>query len=290
MEPKITVIADDREACAGVVQHLLARPDCEVITRRLRLGDYHIAGRLLVERKRWPDLVASIVDGRLFRQACRLAGSPLHAVVLPEGSEEDIAECAMTREAIQGALISVNVILGIPVMRSREAEESARLMLYAGRQVRSVISGAVARAGYRPKSKRRIQLHILQGLPTVGPVRAARLLDKYGTVEAVLTASQEDLIGVLGIGKASAERIRWAVSEPETGKAYLCPARDSCSNFRIIERPARTGGACTSDRCSRNEQRSTRRRAAAAANRKTYVTKMASFGEPWRVRAGLGAK
>jgi len=29
MEPKTTVIADDREACADVVQHLLARPDCE---------------------------------------------------------------------------------------------------------------------------------------------------------------------------------------------------------------------------------------------------------------------
>jgi ERCC4-type nuclease len=95
-------------------------------------------------------------------------------------------------------------------------------MLYAGRQLRSVISGAVARAGYRPKSKRRTQLHILQGLPTVGPVRAARLLDKYGTVEAVFTAAHEDLIRVPGIGKAAAERIRWAVSEPETQKTCLC--------------------------------------------------------------------
>jgi DNA excision repair protein ERCC-4 len=288
MEPKITVIADDREVRAGAMQHLLARPDCEVITQRPRLGDYHIAGRLLVERKRWRDLVASIVDGRLFRQACRLAGPPLHAVVLLEGSEEDIAESAMTREAIQGALISVNVILGIPVMRSRDREESARLMLYAGRQVRSVISGAVVRAGYRPKSKRRIQLHILQGLPTVGPVRAARLLDKYGTVEAVLTASHEDLIRLLGIGNAAPERIRWAVSEPETGKTYLCPARGSCSDFRGKKRPATTVGARTPDRCSRNERRPAHGRVVAPANRKTYVTKMASFGEPWRVRAGLG--
>src|SRR5258708_4259632 len=104
MGPKTTVIADDRAACADVVQHLLASPNCEGIIRRLRLGDYHIASRLLVERKRWADLVASIVDGRLFRQACRLAGSPMHTVVLLEGSEDDIAESAMTREAIQGAL------------------------------------------------------------------------------------------------------------------------------------------------------------------------------------------
>lgn len=222
MEPKTTVIADDREVHADVLQHLFARPDCEVIIRRLRLGDYQIAGRLLVERKRWPDLVASIIDGRLFRQACRLAGSPLHTVVLLEGSEEDIAEFTMTREAIQGALISVSVILGIPVLRSRDAEESARLMLYASRQLRSVISGAVARPGYRPKSKLRTQLRILQGLPEVGPVRAARLLDKYGSVEAVLTAGSEDLTLVPGIGKVAAERIRWAVTEPD--KAYLYTA------------------------------------------------------------------
>jgi ERCC4-type nuclease len=93
MEPKTTVVVDDREGFANVAQHFLARSDCEVFIRRLPLGDYYIAGRLLVERKRWPDLVASIVDGRLFRQACRLAASPLHTIVLLEGSEEDVAKC-----------------------------------------------------------------------------------------------------------------------------------------------------------------------------------------------------
>jgi ERCC4-type nuclease len=222
-----TIIADDREANADVVQHLRARPDCTVIIKHMVLGDYQVAGRLLVERKGWPDLVASIVDGRLFRQACRLSASPWHAVLLLEGKEEDIADCAMTREAIQGALVSVSVILGIAVLRSRDAAESARLMLYAGRQLRSVISGAVTRAGHRPKSKRRTQLHILQGLPTVGPVRAARLLEKFGTVEAVFTAAHRELIQVAGIGKAAAESIRWAVSEPPAWKMYRCLARCS---------------------------------------------------------------
>jgi ERCC4-type nuclease len=211
---KTVVIADDREQCTEVLQHLLARPDCEVIVRRLPLGDYQIGGRMLLERKRWTDLVASIVDGRLFHQACRLAASPLHAVLLLEGSEEDIAESRMTREAIQGALVTVSLILGIPVLRSRDAEESAKLMLYAGHQIGCVVSGAVTRPGYRPKSKRRIQLHILQGLPTVGPVRAARLLDAYGTVEAVIAADLENLTCVPGIGKGAAKKIRWAVSEP----------------------------------------------------------------------------
>ncbi|MCC6192823.1 MAG: nuclease [Burkholderiales bacterium] len=209
---KTVVVADDREQCTEVVQHLLARRDCEVTVRRLPVGDYQIAGRMLLERKRWPDLVASIADGRLFRQACRLAASPLHAAVLLEGGEEDIVESGMTREAIQGALINVSLILGIPVLRSRDAEESAKLMAYAGHQVGGVMSGAVTRPGYRPKSKRRVQLHILQGLPTVGPVRAARLLDKYGTVEAAIAAALEDLASVPGIGEGVAKKIRWAVT------------------------------------------------------------------------------
>ncbi|MCC6195305.1 MAG: nuclease [Burkholderiales bacterium] len=222
MAARTIVTVDDREPCAQVIPHLLARPDCEVIVRRLPLGDYQVGGRILIERKCWSDFVVSIIDGRLFSQACRMAASPLHGFLLLEGSEEDIAATAMTREAIQGALISVSVVLGIPVIRSRDAEESAKVILFAARQVASVISGAVMRSGKRPKSKRGVQLHILQGLPAVGPVRAARLLDKYGTVEAVLTANAEELICVPGIGKAAAARIRWAVSEVPTSYTARC--------------------------------------------------------------------
>ena len=108
MKSMISVVADDREASTGVVRQLIASEDCEVVIRHLPLADYRIAGRLIVERKSWPDLVASIADGRLFRQACRLANSTLRSVILLEGSEQDIVECAMSREAIQGALISVS--------------------------------------------------------------------------------------------------------------------------------------------------------------------------------------
>jgi len=212
LEPRVSIVADDREASAGVVRQLRARSDCEVVIRRLPLADYLVAGRLLVERKCWPDLVASIADGRLFRQACRMAASPLHSVILLEGAEEDVANTAMTSDAIQGALVSVSVILGIPVLRAHGAEESAKLMLYASRQLRSVVTGAVPRQGGRPKSKRRIQLHLLQGLPRVGPARAARLLDRYGSVEAALTAGPEDLALVPGVGKSTAQKIRWAVT------------------------------------------------------------------------------
>jgi ERCC4-type nuclease len=55
---------------------------------------------------------------------------------------------------------------------------------------------------------------MLQGLPGIGPDRAARLLDEFGSVEAVLTAAREDLLTVDGIGPVTARGIRWVVSEP----------------------------------------------------------------------------
>jgi NAD-dependent DNA ligase len=50
-------------------------------------------------------------------------------------------------------------------------------------------------------------------LPGVGPERAGRLLDSFGSVEAAISASRSELQSVDGIGKSIADKIRWAVSE-----------------------------------------------------------------------------
>ena len=61
--------------------------------------------------------------------------------------------------------------------------------------------------------KRKKQLFILQGLPGVGLERAGRLLDTFGSVEAVVSASSNALQSVSGIGKGLADKIKSAVSE-----------------------------------------------------------------------------
>lgn len=211
----INIVADDREAGSGVIDALKHHPECIVRIARMRLGDYQVGGRLLFERKTLRDLVESIIDGRFLSQARRLVANPLRPVILLEGTARDLAGCGMTREAIQGALISAAVVFGIPLLRSRDPEESARLMLFAARQVQSVAACTVPRAGFRPKSKRALQLHILQSLPNVGPVRASRLIDRFKTIESVVSAGPEDLANVDGVGPILARKIRWSVSEPE---------------------------------------------------------------------------
>ncbi|MGZ8268464.1 MAG: helix-hairpin-helix domain-containing protein [Burkholderiales bacterium] len=74
--------------------------------------------------------------------------------------------------------------------------------------------GALPRGGYRPRGKRARQLFILQGLPGVGPQHARRLIDHFGSVEGVVTASTDELSAISGIGRHIAEKIRWAVEGP----------------------------------------------------------------------------
>ena len=212
-DDKINIIADDREGKGEVTASLLAIRDVNVRIDRLSLGDYKVNDHLLFERKTLKDFAVSIIDGRLFDQMIRLASSKYRGILILEGTGRDIAASGIRREAMQGALISTTLILGIPVLRSKEPDETARLMIYAARQIKSIAAGGFQRHGYQPKNKRKRQLYILQGLPGVGRAKAVRLLDNFGSVESVITADRGELQAVEGIGKNIADGIRSAVSE-----------------------------------------------------------------------------
>ena len=209
----IHIIADDRECKSEVIDSLLQIENVDVNIRRLSIGDYQVDNRLIVERKTLKDFTISIIDGRLFKQMIRLSNSNSKGVLLLEGTISDTVELGVTREAMQGALITVSLILGIPVLRSKDPSETAKLMVYIARQIESMARGGVQRHGYRPKNIRKRQLFILQGLPGVGPERAGRLLDRFSSVEAAISASSSELQTVDGIGKSIADKIKWVVSE-----------------------------------------------------------------------------
>jgi len=207
------IISDDREQKSEVIQCLLGIENVTVRIRRLSIGDYQIDKRVVVERKTLRDFAIAIIDGRLFKQAIRLANSNLTGVLIIEGTNRDITDLSITREAIQGALITVSMILGIPVLRAIDAAETSKLLVFMARQINLLANDGIQRHGYRPKTKRKRQLFILQGLPGIGYERAVRLLDTFGSVERVISASSEELQVIEGIGKKIADNIRWVVGE-----------------------------------------------------------------------------
>ena len=62
----------------------------------------------------------------------------------------------------------------------------------------------------------RVRRLMLQAVPDVGPVRAAALVDAFGTIEAIAACSIRDLATTTGIGPVIAERLKRIASGGES--------------------------------------------------------------------------
>ncbi|MDA9982443.1 hypothetical protein N9H39_06845 [Gammaproteobacteria bacterium] len=69
----------------------------------------------------------------MFREASKLAEARLRSLIILEGTISNLNASSMRRESLQGALITLTVYLGVTLLRSRDLQETARLMLYAAR-------------------------------------------------------------------------------------------------------------------------------------------------------------
>ena len=105
---------------------------------------------------------------------------------------------------MQGAMVSLALIYHLPVLRSIGPSETARLLVYAGRQTLRVGQTCFLHPARRARTRRGRQLRVLRALPGVGPERATLLLETFGTVKAVIDANPDELERVAGIGPKTA--------------------------------------------------------------------------------------
>src|SRR5690606_35758435 len=176
------------------------------------VGDYQVDDLVLVERKTIPDLAASIRDGRWFLQAVKLSATPMQSLVILEGTSFNYQNLGIKWETIQGALISLSLLFKIPLLRSRNPEETAKLILYSAGQIRrsGTCAGPVRHfpIGQKRSSKTRKQIHVLQGFSGIGPEWAKILLEKFGSLKAIFEAFSEDVEAIPGIGKKARSKIK----------------------------------------------------------------------------------
>ena len=165
----------------------------------LPTGDYLIDNEALVERKSVGDLAASLIDGRLFPQVARLAHSGYRTLLLIEGPPP-ASMPGVNPHSIEGALVSIAAMWRLPVLHASDSEQSVRMLRFLAEQVRGSRESVLRRFDRKPKRLASRRLFLLQGLPGVGPALARRLLDRFGSIEGVLTADAFALTGVSGIG------------------------------------------------------------------------------------------
>ncbi len=173
--------------------------------RRIAPGDY-VLGPIGIERKTLSDFFSSLIRKRLFEQVRRLREAYPRPLVLLEG---DMAEISTLRhpQSVLGALLALEVTEGVPVLATADRDQTALLLSVLWRRQ----DKAAAEYGLRHKPKgmtlEERQRFLLEGLPNVGEVLARNLLEHFGSVRAVLNASEEELKRVPGIGDRRATEI-----------------------------------------------------------------------------------
>jgi DNA excision repair protein ERCC-4 len=214
MTAPLRLLIDDRERNTVLLSLLREMEDLAVECTRLEVGDFQIGDALVIERKTAADFAASLIDGRLFSQASRLVRSPLRPAYIIEGTPAEWAALKVRRPALQGALISLMLIFDIPVLRANDPAETTRLVRYTAQQLhRAQNDGCAPTRLIKAKRRSTRQRRLLQALPGIGPDRAKRLLDHFGSVRACLAADAAELARIPGIGPTTAQKIVDTVEE-----------------------------------------------------------------------------
>jgi DNA excision repair protein ERCC-4 len=220
---KTRIVVDDRERPTGIVEELGKQTDALVTVERMSIGDYRIDDYVLIERKCAADFAKSLIDGRLFEQAGRMVGTEFRPLYLLEGTAAEWANTGVTREALQGALITLALIFDIPVLRSVDLLESAHLIVYSGGQLRRLQDpNYVASHQRKAKNMKTRRLRVLQSFPGVGADRASRLLEHFDTLRLCLAASEEQLCEVKGIGRKTAKLVSGVLDARASEASPLC--------------------------------------------------------------------
>ncbi len=193
----------DRREEASTIPSTLRQLGAVTIPRLLSVGDYIVSDRVAFERKSLRDLIRSVFDGRLFDQARRLSEAYEAPVILVEGVR-GLARLGDKRPQFYMALLSVSLDYGVRVFFVEGEGEAARVIYYTAcrEQCRQGGRGIVIHRKPKLNELWMKQLYLVQSLPGVGPKLAERLLEYFGSVEAICRASIVELERVLGPSRA----------------------------------------------------------------------------------------
>ncbi|GBF36237.1 DEAD/DEAH box helicase [Methanofervidicoccus abyssi] len=205
-KPKIVI--DHREKNIGKL--LFERAELEF--KNLDFGDYILSDRVIVERKTSEDFENSIIDKRLFKQLKELKNYEKPILIIEGDRFERLEE-----SAIKGAILSIVLDYHIPIIFTKNIEETADVLLkLAEREQLKNKRPVEIRTGKKPMSLRERQRFIVESFPDVGPVTAENLLLNFGTIQNIVNASEEELMKVEGVGKTTAKKIREVLTEKYT--------------------------------------------------------------------------
>ncbi len=267
-----TVIRIDHREGGSAIAARLKQAGMTIEIDTLPVGDFQIGG-ILIERKTARDFVDSLLDGRLLTQAARLAAAAPRAMMLVEGRDM-FHHRSVHANALMGALASITLDYGLPVVSCADSRETANFLAVAARREEAMLAdlNRTARARMKaasrpntPEAQWQAKQHpdrfadeeereaadaasaitspdfeqpildatqqtmaaplatsrqreaerdtraMLQNVTGIGPTLANRIIEEYGSIAELLSATPEQLTEVRGLSPATAARLLDAI-------------------------------------------------------------------------------
>ena len=204
----IKVSVDIREK-NSLVPSVLGKLGAEVEFSTLKVGDY-IVKDFVIERKTISDFISSMINKRLSKQLEELQQFDKRLLII-EGfderflySDENHEEFGgMHPNAIRGFLLSILLKHKVPIVYSKNEEDTAKFIITLSKKSEKEVSLNVNKKNL---TKHERMQFIIEGFPGIGPKTAKKLLEKFKTLKNLVNASQEELEKEIG-KKAEAFKI-----------------------------------------------------------------------------------
>ncbi|MEA3329887.1 MAG: ERCC4 domain-containing protein [Nanoarchaeota archaeon] len=192
-KPKI--IIDHREKNSLVASELI-HLGCKINFTHLKVGDY-ITNKVLIERKTISDFLNSMINKRLTKQLQNMTQSKNPLLIIEGIEEQDVYTLSHIHEnAIRGFILSIILKFHIPVIFTKNYEDTAKFILVIAKKSQSNESGINDKPKAR-NQKEQLQ-YIIEGFPGIGPKTARKLLTEFKTINRIINAPKNKLNQLIG--------------------------------------------------------------------------------------------
>jgi Fanconi anemia group M protein len=180
MTQTLQIIVDHREP--QKIKNRLNKLGMHVVEEQLDIADYIISEQIACERKTGTDLIASIMDNRLFEQIDRLIETYEQPILILENitSAFERTEWKKRKKHVYGALTYIFLRRQVPVVPTTTMGETAIVLNRITSWVQEDHDDPlIARKSPKKKSLRDKQNFFLQGLQNTGQKKADILLNSF---------------------------------------------------------------------------------------------------------------
>jgi len=204
-EPKESIIIDYREKNSLVASYLV-KQGFPVEFKELNIGDY-IVKNIIIERKTVQDFISSMINHRLINQIEELKQYDNKLLIIEGISEQELyseGNTGINANAIRGFLLSILLKHKIPIIFSKNAEDTSKFINVLSKKKEKEIN---LNAKKKTLNKKEQLQFIIESFPGIGPKKAKKLLEKFGSIQNIILSSTEDLKDILGVQSASIKEI-----------------------------------------------------------------------------------